>query len=285
LDEILTKLKLRIQVLDHDILNSVQKQSKVGLQSNKDLEEAKSAIKSLFEKIQGIKKKAEESEQMVEEITKDIKHLDNAKNNLESTINAINKLKQMEVSMTQLTSLSNERSYTNVGSLLSVFDDLDSVFGKFEEMSKIKDLRKKFDTVKNNFKTMIKLDIKNIDNLKTEKIKEICTCVDSLDTQFKAEVINYFIELQIIQFEKDTRSNDDYLEGLIKRYNWLRNKIKDLDETYIKDNIFPKNWFILQELTVEFCLKVREKVLNYLKEKNEKLNSLVLNNSLLTTLS
>ena len=54
--------------------------------------EAQKSIRELFDKIRSIKERAEQSEQMVEEITRDIKQLDVAKRNLTSAITTHNHL-------------------------------------------------------------------------------------------------------------------------------------------------------------------------------------------------
>lgn len=56
------------------------------------LEEAQRVIRQLFIHIKDIKTKAEQSEEMVKEITRDIKQLDCAKKNLTSAITTLNHL-------------------------------------------------------------------------------------------------------------------------------------------------------------------------------------------------
>ena len=56
------------------------------------LEDAQKAIMHLFSQIKDIKIKAEKSEEMVKEITRDIKQLDVAKKNLTLSITTLNHL-------------------------------------------------------------------------------------------------------------------------------------------------------------------------------------------------
>jgi len=56
------------------------------------LEEAQKVIRQLFVHIKDIKFKAEQSEEVVREITRDIKQLDIAKRNLTSAITTLNHL-------------------------------------------------------------------------------------------------------------------------------------------------------------------------------------------------
>lgn len=57
-----------------------------------ELEEAQCYIKLLFSQIKEIKQKAEHGEQIVKEITLDIKQLDCAKKNLTTSITTLNNL-------------------------------------------------------------------------------------------------------------------------------------------------------------------------------------------------
>lgn len=57
-----------------------------------ELEEAQRYIKHLFSQIKEIKQKAEHSEEIVKEITLDIKQLDCAKKNLTTSITTLNNL-------------------------------------------------------------------------------------------------------------------------------------------------------------------------------------------------
>jgi hypothetical protein len=61
-------------------------------------EQAQAGMEELFGRIKEIKQKAELSEMMVQEITRDIKSLDNAKKNLTGSITTLNHLKMLVVS-------------------------------------------------------------------------------------------------------------------------------------------------------------------------------------------
>jgi hypothetical protein len=65
---------------------SVREQSTAGLQAARELKKAKESIAELFGKIRDIRFKAEQSEQMVQDICKDIRQLDVAKRHLTTTI-------------------------------------------------------------------------------------------------------------------------------------------------------------------------------------------------------
>ena len=78
--------------LDDEIRGVVRGQTNVGEEGREALVEAQKAIQDLFSKIKDIKDKADKSEEMVKEITRDIKQLDHAKRHLTSSITTLNHL-------------------------------------------------------------------------------------------------------------------------------------------------------------------------------------------------
>ena len=63
-----------------------------GVHAERNIVESRKAVGELFERIKSMKKKAEECEQLVHSISKDIRSMDVAKRNLTSTITALKRL-------------------------------------------------------------------------------------------------------------------------------------------------------------------------------------------------
>jgi len=92
IDDVLSRMKEKIRHLDQEIRIVVRGQSDVEQEGRHALMEAKRVISTLTLRIAEIKEQAQKSEQMVNEITGDIKQLDNAKRNLISSITMLNNL-------------------------------------------------------------------------------------------------------------------------------------------------------------------------------------------------
>ena len=88
--------------LDEDILRCVRDQTSAGSSARKDIESGKQSVVELFVKVRDIKTKAEQSEQMVQEICRDIKSLDYAKRHLTQTITALKRLQMLVTAVEQL---------------------------------------------------------------------------------------------------------------------------------------------------------------------------------------
>jgi uncharacterized coiled-coil DUF342 family protein len=70
----------------------VYKQTRAGTKGKQELDKANVAVQELFTKVGEIKRKASESEQMVQDICRDIRDLDFAKRNLSTAIDALKRL-------------------------------------------------------------------------------------------------------------------------------------------------------------------------------------------------
>lgn len=92
IDDVVNDMQLKIHNIDKDIRSVVRGQTNVGQDGRAALEDAQKVIRQLFVHIKDIKDKAEQSEEVVKEITRDIKQLDFAKRNLTASITALNHL-------------------------------------------------------------------------------------------------------------------------------------------------------------------------------------------------
>lgn len=92
IDDTVNQMELKIHDIDKEIRSVVHGQTNVGQDGRAALEDAQKVIRQLFVQIKDIKDKAEQSEDVVKEITRDIKQLDFAKRNLTASITALNHL-------------------------------------------------------------------------------------------------------------------------------------------------------------------------------------------------
>ena len=92
LEDVILEMTDRIDSLDSEVSDLIREDNSSGMESEKILEETQKEIANLVKSISQIKSKAEESEKMVSEITRDIKQLDQAKKNLTAAITTLNHL-------------------------------------------------------------------------------------------------------------------------------------------------------------------------------------------------
>lgn len=92
IDDVINKMEQEIHHIDKDIRVIVRGQTNNSQDGKAALENAQKAMRQLFVQIKDIKSKAEQSEETVKEITRDIKQLDFAKKNLTASITTLNHL-------------------------------------------------------------------------------------------------------------------------------------------------------------------------------------------------
>lgn len=135
LEPFMTSITVQIVELDEEISKTVQAQSEAGHQAARDVNEARAAIRELFEKIRDMKAKAEQSEVMVQEICRDIKQLDFAKRHLQTTITALKRLHMLVTAVDQLQSVAKAKQYRESANLLDAVRQLLTHFESYAQVS------------------------------------------------------------------------------------------------------------------------------------------------------
>ena len=140
LDVAIADLEDEIKGLDTSILDTVREQSTAGSTAAKDVAEAKDSIGELHSKIADIKKKADDSEAMVQEICRDIRKLDVAKRNLTSTINVITRLRTLTSTVDELKMQSARKDYEGAANSFEAAILLFGHFGEYRDVPKVSEL-------------------------------------------------------------------------------------------------------------------------------------------------
>jgi vacuolar protein sorting-associated protein 53 len=113
IDEIISQMQVEVRVIDDNIRSVVKGVSTSGTEGKQALDEAKKTIQQLFSQIGDIKSRAECTEEIVKNITSDIKQLDCAKKNLTSAITTLNHLHMLVDGVEKLKLLSEKRFAAN----------------------------------------------------------------------------------------------------------------------------------------------------------------------------
>jgi vacuolar protein sorting-associated protein 53 len=109
IDDIISQMQIEIKVIDDNIRTVVKTVSTSGTEGKQALDEAKKTINQLFTQIGDIKSRAECTEEIVKNITSDIKQLDCAKKNLTTAITTLNHLHMLVDGVEKLKLLAEKR--------------------------------------------------------------------------------------------------------------------------------------------------------------------------------
>ena len=102
---------------------------------------------------------------MVDEICHDIKLLDNAKTNLQTSITTLKRLHMLVTAVDQLEVMAEGRQYREAGNLLQAVNELYNYFQDYDQVPKIAELRNSVKDTKDELTKRILNDFKYIRTL------------------------------------------------------------------------------------------------------------------------
>ncbi|XP_041349182.1 vacuolar protein sorting-associated protein 53 homolog [Gigantopelta aegis] len=268
IDDVVNKITLKIRRLDDEVRTVVRGQTNVGEEGRQALEEAQKAIQDLFSKIKEIKDKAEKSETMVKEITRDIKQLDHAKRHLTSSITTLNHLHMLVGGVDSLTSLTKRRQYGEIANLLQgVLNVLDH-FDKYMSITQIKQLADRVRQIQGELGTQIISDFEEAFQGAGAKygpgnqkqLREACEVVNVLDPKVKRDLLGWFVKLQLSEYLVLFAEDQDvaWLDKIDRRYAWIKRTLVDFEEKF--GHLFPPSWEVSERICIEFCQVTRKEL-------------------------
>eukprot|EP00026_Physarum_polycephalum_P002742 Phypoly_transcript_02750.p1 GENE.Phypoly_transcript_02750~~Phypoly_transcript_02750.p1 ORF type:complete len:836 (+),score=180.82 Phypoly_transcript_02750:116-2623(+) len=277
LDPAVAKLRAKVAKMDDEIVKEVRNQSNVGVRGKKDLEDAKKSVNELFGKVKDIKEKAEKSEQMVMDITKDIKSLDHAKKYLSTSIKYLKQLRMQISDVEQLKLVVPKRKYREIGNLLEIVLERQQGFAAHSNIPKIKSLGAVIESLKAELTKIIYDEFARFDAQQDGKasphLGDVCFVVDALGHHLKDEFVTKFVDGQLKDY-RDSFGTDRELESIKNRYYWLQCELKYFDDNYA--GVFPPSWRMSELISEEFCIATRLAISEVLESTKKTLDVVAL---------
>lgn len=138
IDETIQRMQCEVSLIDDNIRAVVRGQTNTGQDGQMALTEAQKVITTLYAHIIDVKTRAEKTEEMVKEITRDIKQLDCAKRNLTSAITTLNHLHMLVGGIESLNKLIEKRLYGEILNPLQAITEVNQHFKQYSDIEEIK---------------------------------------------------------------------------------------------------------------------------------------------------
>ena len=281
IDDVIAKMEYEVSLIDDNIRSVVRGQGDTGENGRIALKEAQGTIENLFGLITEIKTRAEKTEDMVKEITRDIKQLDSAKNNLTSAITTLNHLHMLVGGVENLTKLAERRQYGEILNPLQAIVEVNQHFQQYSEIPQIKTLSSKVKQIQSELALQITEDFQNVfspssnqnaNKMTTNQLKDACLVVSVLDKSVKKNVLKWYVNLQLQEYVQLFHENQDiaWLDKIDKRYAWLKRHLLDFEEKY--GNIFPTDWEVSERITVQFCTITRDELTKIMSRRRTEID-------------
>ncbi|KAK7087757.1 vacuolar protein sorting-associated protein 53 homolog [Littorina saxatilis] len=261
IDDVVNKIRSKIWRLDDEIRGVVRGQTNVGEEGREALVEAQRAIQDLFTKIKDIKDKAEKSEEMVKEITRDIKQLDHAKRHLTASITTLNHLHMLVGGVDSLESLARRRQYGEISNLLQGVQNVLEHFDKYMAIPQIRQLADRVKQIQSELGTQIIADFEEAFQgagakygpSNHKQLHDACYVVNILDPKVKRDLLSWFVKLQLSEYLVLFAEDQDvaWLDKIDRRYAWIKRTLVDFEEKF--GHMFPPSWEVSERICIEFC--------------------------------
>ncbi|XP_076231687.1 vacuolar protein sorting 53 isoform X1 [Calliopsis andreniformis] len=262
IDDVVNKMELKIRTIDKEIRSVVRGQTNVGQDGRAALEDAQKVIKQLFVHIKDIKDKAEQSEEVVKEITRDIKQLDFAKRNLTASITALNHLHMLVEGVDTLKVLTQKKQYGEIILPLQAVMEVMQHFNSYMDIPQVKQLSDEVRQIHVELAQQITADFKQAFSGQNPKyfnqLTEGCLVLSVLDPKVKKDLLTWFVGIQLQEYAHLFDENQDFawLDKIDRRYAWIKKHLLDFESKF--GTIFPQDWEISERIAVQFCHVTRE---------------------------
>jgi vacuolar protein sorting-associated protein 53 len=225
----------------------------------------------MLQQVGEIKRKAAQSEAMVQEICRDIKKLDFAKKHLTSTITALRRLGMLITAVDQLQLAAERREFGEAAHLLGAVQQLAAHFKEYSHVPRVAEMRgrvaaleqslrgtslREFELLGEDFSSPALLD----------RLRDCCAVTAAVGPAARDELVDSVCRREMGVYTQifSTIGETAKLERTMNRYKWLLRRLEARKDVW---GIFPADWRVPQLLCVTFCSITKTQLAEILDEK------------------
>ncbi|VDO26097.1 unnamed protein product [Onchocerca flexuosa] len=261
LDSVMHSVEDEIVDLDCELAKLVEMHGKAGAEGDQALHEAHAAMGDLEEHVRAVCLKTQSSENVVQEMTRDIKQLDVAKRNLISSLKALHHLQILLTGVYSLGSWIDQHRYGDIASQLPAILNVLQLFGPYMEVEHIKNVAEQLERLKQRLAIQLVADLKHSfqTGVLNSSVTDMCRVASSLDPAIREDFCKWFIEHQLSEYTVLYGESESiaWIDKIDLRYRWFVQKLTEFEKTGVM-KVFPADWNMGRRLTLGYCNLTRE---------------------------
>lgn len=271
LSPFIDSLRSQIRRVDGVILEAVRRQSTSGSRARHELRAAQSSIGEMLEQVAEIRRKAAQSEAMVQEICRDIKKLDFAKKHLTSTITALRRLGMLITAVDQLQLAAERREFGEAAHLLGAVQQLSAHFKDYSHVPRVAEMRGRVAALEQSLRGASLREFELLgEDLPSpallDRLRDCCAVTAAAGPAARDELVDTVCRRETGVYTQifSTMGETAKLERTMNRYKWLLRRLEARRDVW---NIFPLDWRVPQLLCVTFCSITKTQLAEILDER------------------
>lgn len=227
------------------------------------MQTAQAELASLFQRIEGVRSRALQTERDITTMTAEIKRLDGTKRNLTLSMTALKRLQMLTTAYEQLRGLARTRQYRECAGLLLAVLQLMKHFNSYRSIEQIAVLSRNVADLQRELLEQVCEDFE-IAFAKAEiaarrgTLVEACLVADALGENAKSRLVTWYVNTELREYRQVFRGNDEAgnLDNIGRRYAWFKRMLKTHEDEHAV--IFPPHWRVNEMLAMAFCDGTRE---------------------------
>jgi hypothetical protein len=270
--------QLRLELAEQErYIESLYNQLVINLQSSglQDVtqpqaysEDVEKKVEELLQLLASIREKARSSEEVVRDITRDIRKLDTCKRNVVSSMTALKRLQMLVNAVSQLDRLTTSNRLREAASALSAVKSLQSSFKAYAGVERVANIQRDVLRLQQDLKEKSRAEVEaffapGIDRpARPSNVADAVLVVDALGGDAITSVIDYYTGVQLREYRRIFRATDEagQLDNVARRFAWFRRILKMYDDEHAR--VFEegpiKAWNVSKELIRKFTEITRE---------------------------
>jgi hypothetical protein len=253
----------------------VRRQSSSGSKARHELRSAQSSITEMLQQVGEIKRKAAQSEAMVQEICRDIKKLDFAKKHLTSTITALRRLGMLITAVDQLQLAAERREFGEAAHLLGAVKQLAAHFKDYSHVPRVAEMRGRVVALEQSLRSTSLREFELLGEdfpspSLIDRLRDCCAVTAAVGSAARDELVDSVCRREMGVYTQifSTIGETSKLERTMNRYKWLLRRLEARKDVW---GIFPADWRVPQLLCVTFCSITKTQLAEILDEKASEL--------------